>query len=186
MGNIQDLPKAMCILFGLTYALHLNYPKTLKLTFQFIQQVSLFRPHWPKAEATDFEKSAYNVNRCQVYCEKLLTTFFFFCHTSKTLSDLWGKPFNFCKTSRWTDTRKTQTHTHTTDTFNTHTQKTQTHTTPTHNTDTHTHLHTLTALEVCLRMWLVWKLKLRGVVAEGHYCFSSSSVCTVDIVLIWW
>ncbi|XP_030299269.1 uncharacterized protein LOC115597477 [Sparus aurata] len=38
MDNIQDLPKAMCILFGLTYALHINYPKTMKLTFQFIQQ----------------------------------------------------------------------------------------------------------------------------------------------------
>nr|XP_040023791.1 uncharacterized protein LOC120812059 isoform X2 [Gasterosteus aculeatus aculeatus] len=38
MDNIQDLPKAMCILFGLMYALHLNYPKTMKLTFQFIQQ----------------------------------------------------------------------------------------------------------------------------------------------------
>ncbi|KAJ7993892.1 hypothetical protein DPEC_G00259410 [Dallia pectoralis] len=33
-----DLPKAMCILFGLTYALHLNYPKNMKLIFQFIQQ----------------------------------------------------------------------------------------------------------------------------------------------------
>ncbi|KAK0130632.1 hypothetical protein N1851_034888 [Merluccius polli] len=45
MDNIQDLPKAMCILFGLTYALHLNYPKTMKLTFQFIQQVLLSLGH---------------------------------------------------------------------------------------------------------------------------------------------
>uniref|UniRef100_A0A3B5A6G2 Uncharacterized protein n=1 Tax=Stegastes partitus TaxID=144197 RepID=A0A3B5A6G2_9TELE len=45
MGNIQDLPKAMCLLFGLTYALHLNYPKTMKLTFQFIQQVVLSLGH---------------------------------------------------------------------------------------------------------------------------------------------
>lgn len=45
MDNIQDLPKAMCILFGLTYALHINYPKTMKLTFQFIQQVLLSLGH---------------------------------------------------------------------------------------------------------------------------------------------
>ncbi|KAJ8346487.1 hypothetical protein SKAU_G00278880 [Synaphobranchus kaupii] len=36
MDNIEDLPKAMCLLFGLSYALHLNYPKSMKLTFQFI------------------------------------------------------------------------------------------------------------------------------------------------------
>lgn len=41
MDNIEDLPKAMCPLFGLVYALHLNYPKSMKLTFQFIQQVLL-------------------------------------------------------------------------------------------------------------------------------------------------
>ncbi|KAK1883322.1 NADH-ubiquinone oxidoreductase chain 3 [Dissostichus eleginoides] len=41
IDNIQDLPKAICILFGLTYALHLNYPKTMMLTFQFIQKVIL-------------------------------------------------------------------------------------------------------------------------------------------------
>lgn len=41
IDNIQDLPKAMFILFGLTYALHLNYPKTMMLTFQFIQKVLL-------------------------------------------------------------------------------------------------------------------------------------------------
>ncbi|CAI5656587.1 sterile alpha motif domain-containing protein 3 isoform X2 [Oreochromis niloticus] len=45
MENIQDLPKAMCILFGLTYALHLNYPKSMKLTFLFIQQILLSLGH---------------------------------------------------------------------------------------------------------------------------------------------
>ncbi len=45
MDNIEDLPKAMCILFGLAYALHLNYPKSMKLTFQFIQQVLLMLGH---------------------------------------------------------------------------------------------------------------------------------------------
>ncbi|KAJ8385598.1 hypothetical protein AAFF_G00184600 [Aldrovandia affinis] len=40
MDNIEDLPKAMCLLFGLSSALHLNYPKSMKLTFQFIQQMS--------------------------------------------------------------------------------------------------------------------------------------------------
>ncbi len=45
MDNIHNLPKAMCILFGLMYALHLNYPKTMKLTFEFIQQVLLSLGH---------------------------------------------------------------------------------------------------------------------------------------------
>ncbi|XP_077102491.1 uncharacterized protein LOC143753710 [Siphateles boraxobius] len=45
MDNIQDLPKAMCILFGLMHALHLNYLKTVKLTFQLIQQVLLLLGH---------------------------------------------------------------------------------------------------------------------------------------------
>ncbi|KAF1388530.1 hypothetical protein PFLUV_G00091220 [Perca fluviatilis] len=45
MDNIQDLPKATCILFGLMYALHLNNPKTMELTLQFIQQVLLLLGH---------------------------------------------------------------------------------------------------------------------------------------------
>ncbi|KAF6727052.1 Sterile alpha motif domain-containing protein 3 [Oryzias melastigma] len=45
MDNIEDLPKAVCILFALTYALHLSYPKSMKNTFQFIQQVLLMLGH---------------------------------------------------------------------------------------------------------------------------------------------
>uniref|UniRef100_G3PEE4 Uncharacterized protein n=1 Tax=Gasterosteus aculeatus TaxID=69293 RepID=G3PEE4_GASAC len=45
MDSIQDLPIAMCILFGLMYALDPYYPKTMKLTFQFIQQVLLLLVH---------------------------------------------------------------------------------------------------------------------------------------------
>ncbi|KAI2657521.1 Venom metalloproteinase 3 [Labeo rohita] len=45
MKSIKDLPKAMCLLFGLTYALHLSYPKPMKNTFQFIQQVLLMLGH---------------------------------------------------------------------------------------------------------------------------------------------
>nr|XP_023674297.1 uncharacterized protein LOC111847394 [Paramormyrops kingsleyae] len=45
MEGIKDLPKAVCILFGLAYALHLNYPKTMKNTFQFIEQVLLMLGH---------------------------------------------------------------------------------------------------------------------------------------------
>ncbi|KAG9273862.1 sterile alpha motif domain-containing protein 3 isoform X1 [Astyanax mexicanus] len=41
MDNINNLPQAMCLLFGLTYALHLNYPKCMVNTFQFVQQVFL-------------------------------------------------------------------------------------------------------------------------------------------------
>ena len=66
MDNIQDLPKAMCILFGLTYALRLNYPKNMKLTFQFIQQELLSLGHTDlKPKATDFEKLACNVKSIQ-------------------------------------------------------------------------------------------------------------------------
>ncbi|MEQ2242385.1 hypothetical protein ILYODFUR_035401 [Ilyodon furcidens] len=45
MDNIQDLPKAMCVLFGLSYTKHLNYSRSMKLTFQFIQQVLLELGH---------------------------------------------------------------------------------------------------------------------------------------------
>ncbi len=39
MDNLDNIPQAMCLLFGLTYALHLNYPKCIGNTFLFIQQV---------------------------------------------------------------------------------------------------------------------------------------------------
>ena len=39
--DVESLPQAMYIVFGLTYALHLNYPKYMKNTFDFFQQVLL-------------------------------------------------------------------------------------------------------------------------------------------------
>ena len=39
--EVADLPLAICALFGLIYALHLDYPKGMKNTFLFIQQVML-------------------------------------------------------------------------------------------------------------------------------------------------
>ncbi|XP_042599713.1 uncharacterized protein LOC109062712 isoform X2 [Cyprinus carpio] len=39
MDKMQDLPQAICLLFGLIYALDLNYPKSLANTFDFIQRV---------------------------------------------------------------------------------------------------------------------------------------------------
>lgn len=39
MDKMQDLPQAICLLFGLIYALDLNYPKSLAITFDFIQRV---------------------------------------------------------------------------------------------------------------------------------------------------
>lgn len=36
-----DLPKAMCLIFGLIYALNLEYPPQLRNTFDFIQTVML-------------------------------------------------------------------------------------------------------------------------------------------------
>ncbi|XP_048859457.1 uncharacterized protein LOC125726959 [Brienomyrus brachyistius] len=41
MDDVRDLPLAVCLLFGLSYALHLDYPKNMKNTFNFIQQVML-------------------------------------------------------------------------------------------------------------------------------------------------
>uniref|UniRef100_A0A8D0CTD9 Sterile alpha motif domain containing 3 n=1 Tax=Sander lucioperca TaxID=283035 RepID=A0A8D0CTD9_SANLU len=41
MDNLQNLPQALCLLFGLSYALHLDYPKAMKNTFNFIQRVML-------------------------------------------------------------------------------------------------------------------------------------------------
>ncbi|KAL6457295.1 hypothetical protein MHYP_G00342580 [Metynnis hypsauchen] len=41
MDNLENLPQAMCLLFGLSYALHLDYPKATKTTFNFIQRVML-------------------------------------------------------------------------------------------------------------------------------------------------
>ena len=39
--EVADLPLAICVLFGLIYALHLDYPKCMKNTCLFIQQVML-------------------------------------------------------------------------------------------------------------------------------------------------
>ncbi|KAE8278194.1 hypothetical protein D5F01_LYC23745 [Larimichthys crocea] len=41
MEALTNLPQAMCLLFGFTNALHLQYLKCLKNTFAFIQQVML-------------------------------------------------------------------------------------------------------------------------------------------------
>ncbi|XP_030270255.1 uncharacterized protein LOC115580247 [Sparus aurata] len=41
IDDIRDLPQAVCLLFGLTYALHLDYPKCMANTLEFIQTVML-------------------------------------------------------------------------------------------------------------------------------------------------
>ncbi|KAM9477151.1 uncharacterized protein Hap1MRO34_010042 [Clarias gariepinus] len=41
MEGLTNLPQAMCLLFGLIYEFHLQYPKCLKNTFTFVQQVML-------------------------------------------------------------------------------------------------------------------------------------------------
>ncbi|XP_065115909.1 uncharacterized protein [Paramisgurnus dabryanus] len=39
LDNVQDLPTAVVLLFGLIYCLNMNYPKELKYTFETIQKV---------------------------------------------------------------------------------------------------------------------------------------------------
>ncbi|KAK9517351.1 hypothetical protein VZT92_025296 [Zoarces viviparus] len=41
MDDLDNLPHAMCLLFGLIYALNLEYPQQLRYTFEFIQRVLL-------------------------------------------------------------------------------------------------------------------------------------------------
>ena len=41
MDHIKNMPQAVCLLFGLTYALHLDYPKCMATTLNFIQTVML-------------------------------------------------------------------------------------------------------------------------------------------------
>lgn len=41
MDNLLNLPQALFLLFGLSYALHLKYPKAMKKTLNFSQQVML-------------------------------------------------------------------------------------------------------------------------------------------------
>ncbi len=41
MDNLPNLPQAICLLFGLSYALNLDYPKTMKNTFYLFQKEML-------------------------------------------------------------------------------------------------------------------------------------------------
>lgn len=41
VGDVPNLPHAVCLLFALIYALNLDYPKTMRNTFDFIQRVFL-------------------------------------------------------------------------------------------------------------------------------------------------
>lgn len=41
MNDNESHAQAICLIFGLMYALHLDYPKKLKNTFDFIQRVML-------------------------------------------------------------------------------------------------------------------------------------------------
>lgn len=41
MADIETLPQAFYILFGLVYALHLDYPRYMRNTFNFVQHVLL-------------------------------------------------------------------------------------------------------------------------------------------------
>ncbi|CAB1431491.1 unnamed protein product [Pleuronectes platessa] len=47
MEDLANLPQAFCLLFGLIYALHLDYPKYMKNTFIFVQQKNNFTGRIP-------------------------------------------------------------------------------------------------------------------------------------------
>lgn len=39
--TLANFPEAFLVMFGLLYALHISYPKKLKLTFEFVQKIIL-------------------------------------------------------------------------------------------------------------------------------------------------
>ncbi|KAI5085194.1 hypothetical protein C0J45_23823, partial [Silurus meridionalis] len=41
MDNFTSLPQAFCLLFGLSYALHLEYPRAMRNTLNFIPRLML-------------------------------------------------------------------------------------------------------------------------------------------------
>ncbi|CAL9698557.1 unnamed protein product [Knipowitschia caucasica] len=41
MDGLKNLPQAVVMAFGLMYALHLDYPKAMKNTLEFIQKIML-------------------------------------------------------------------------------------------------------------------------------------------------
>ncbi len=45
MDGLENVPHAMCFVFGLIYALNMEYPSQLKNTFEFIQRVFLSLGH---------------------------------------------------------------------------------------------------------------------------------------------
>lgn len=69
MDTLTNLPQEMCILFGFTYALHLQYPKCLKNTIIFIHQVllNLGRSELPpkvQKLKTLRSKAQFNIAQC--------------------------------------------------------------------------------------------------------------------------
>lgn len=41
MDNLENLPQAMCVVYGFTYALHVDYTKCMSNKFNFTEQVML-------------------------------------------------------------------------------------------------------------------------------------------------
>lgn len=62
MDDLNSPPQAMCLLFVLIDFLHLEYPKCMESTFDFIQQVMLNLDRSPLTpNIQSLEKSAYIV-----------------------------------------------------------------------------------------------------------------------------
>ena len=41
LDDLSSYPEAFCLLFGLVYALHLDYPRSMRYSFEFIQKILL-------------------------------------------------------------------------------------------------------------------------------------------------
>ena len=64
MDDIGSHAQAFCVTFGLIYALHLDYPKRLRNTFDFIQRVMLNLGGQPETKTSELEKCSFAVGGC--------------------------------------------------------------------------------------------------------------------------
>lgn len=62
MDNVRDFPRAVCLLFGFMYALHLNYPKCMENTLNF-NSLSLNGKQNPSSKTAYFAEQTNGVSQ---------------------------------------------------------------------------------------------------------------------------